>query len=145
MPAPDLDFPSTHRRTRLGDRRHGFGSARISELRTQNHENSKAYLSSVIAQGRPIEELAQISSMSNTLLIRSSTRERRSSIGVIPTRTRVSRARPQLLDEHWVMIVFGERRHPVQAADQRRPLSNPLEVEVNRRHRSQQAITVPSA
>ncbi len=109
----------------------------------QNHE--KAYLSSVIAQGRPREELVQISSMSSTLLVRSSTRETLSSMGVTPTRTHVSRARPQPLDEHWV-IVFGERRHPVQAADQRRPLSNPLEVEVNREHRPQQAITVaPSA
>jgi hypothetical protein len=106
---------------------------------------TNAYLSSVIAQGRPSDELAQISSMSSTLLVRSSTRERLPSVEVTPTRTHVSRARPQPLDEHW-LIVFGERRHLVQDANQRRPLSKPLEARVNRGHIPQQAITVvPSA
>ena len=41
-------------------------------------------------------------------------------VGLTLTRTRASRARPQPLEEHWV-IVFGVRRHPEQVADQRRP------------------------
>lgn len=66
----------------------------------QTHENLKAYLSSVIAQGRPSAELAQISSMSSTLLVRSSTPEILSSVESTPTRTHVSRARLRPLDEY---------------------------------------------
>ena len=67
-------------------------------------------------------------------------------MGVTPTRTHVSRARLRQLDEPWVTL-FGARRHPVQAVDQRRSLSNLLEVEVNRGHTPQKAIitVVPSA
>ena len=121
MPNSDPGFPNTHRRTRLGARRHGFVSARISRSYTHammKHEYNIPFLShrARSAERGAYRDIEHEHYPVN--IIRDE--EHPAGVALALTRTRASRVRPRLSEEHWV-IVFCVRRHPEQVVDQRRP------------------------
>ena len=122
MPKSDRRFPNIHHRTRLGGRRHGFVSTRISQSNTHVMKpEGIPFLShrTRSAERRAYRDIEHEHYPVNTFRVYRD-KEHPACVRLTLTRTHASRARPQPSEEHWV-IVFGVRRHPVQVGDQCRP------------------------